>query len=178
MHKVDCSGHKNYEFVEEDINQGESGTHMCAEYFNMLQLELINVLNEGNITPDKPQTDQLAQAIRAIVDQGEPPLGVGQVFADTTGYTPDTLFTNTTGRSILIYMQVRLHGQAGGSDAYLELNGIRIAQVDADGESTVNNLVFLVPDGANWQLRLGTVIDDGQTWDTETPILFNVQILS
>ena len=44
-------------------------TPMLADYFNMLQRELIAVLTDAGITPDQADEAQLAQAINAIADR-------------------------------------------------------------------------------------------------------------
>ncbi|WP_345859343.1 hypothetical protein [Shewanella algae] len=43
--------------------QGQAATYPGADWFNMVQAELLNVLGAAGILPDKPQLDQLAQAV-------------------------------------------------------------------------------------------------------------------
>jgi len=44
-------------------------TPMLADYFNMLQRELIAVLTDAGISPDVADETQLAQAINAIAER-------------------------------------------------------------------------------------------------------------
>lgn len=44
-------------------------TPLLAEYFNMLQRELINILADADIDPDVEVEDQLKQAINAIAER-------------------------------------------------------------------------------------------------------------
>lgn len=44
-------------------------TPMLSEYFNMLQAELLAVLADASITPDKFDNTQITQAINAISDR-------------------------------------------------------------------------------------------------------------
>ncbi|WP_208620397.1 tail fiber protein, partial [Xenorhabdus miraniensis] len=49
---------------------GLSASYPGQEWFNQVQAELLGVLREGGITPDKSRLNQLAVAIKAIVSNG------------------------------------------------------------------------------------------------------------
>lgn len=52
-----------------DPATGERATPMLADYFNMLQRELLAILSDAGITPAQATEDQLTQAINAIADR-------------------------------------------------------------------------------------------------------------
>lgn len=52
-----------------DPSTNTRATPMLADYFNMLQRELIAVLTDAGIAPDVADEAQIAQAINAIADR-------------------------------------------------------------------------------------------------------------
>jgi hypothetical protein len=70
MHKIDSEGHNNNTFINEDALHGIVGTKLDADWLNAVQSEIIAVLIEANITPQKATTTQLRDAIKQIVADG------------------------------------------------------------------------------------------------------------
>ena len=66
MHRIDSNGHANNRFVDEDVNNGVSGTTLSADWLNSIQEELINILVAAGIDPLKADNTQLARAFEVL----------------------------------------------------------------------------------------------------------------
>lgn len=47
---------------------GVAPSYPGADWFNIVQAELLNILKEAKITPDKNKLNQITEAIRGVVD--------------------------------------------------------------------------------------------------------------
>ncbi|MFW5901899.1 MAG: hypothetical protein ACOCTS_02540 [Thermodesulfobacteriota bacterium] len=63
--RVDSDG----EWRSGDPSTNTRATPMLADYFNMLQRELLAVLEDAGIDPDKDDEAQIAEAVNAIADR-------------------------------------------------------------------------------------------------------------
>lgn len=121
VHLIDGPGHVNNQFVEGNPFAAIEGTVLTAEWLNMLQLELRNVLTLAGLTATKGNNQQLQQAITLVIqgtidlllrrqlqtfapydidDPGQPSVSagvlVGGLFLATTQFVDEgQLFTGT-----------------------------------------------------------------------------------
>lgn len=68
MYKIDSSGHVNNEWSN-GVPPLQEATHGDAAWFNAVQRELIAILTEAGITPDKLNDAQVIEALKALFGQ-------------------------------------------------------------------------------------------------------------
>lgn len=70
MHRIDADGHVNNRFVAQNPSTGQRATATDAPWFNSVQEEICAVIEGAGITLDKQDTNQLLDAIQALISTG------------------------------------------------------------------------------------------------------------
>ncbi|MEO6359896.1 MAG: hypothetical protein ABIO43_04885 [Sphingomicrobium sp.] len=70
MHRIDTSGNVNNRFSEGNPQAGQMATRLSAEWFNDVQENLLEVLEQAGIAPVKGAENQLYLAIVALIAAG------------------------------------------------------------------------------------------------------------
>ncbi|HHG1859198.1 TPA: phage tail protein [Klebsiella pneumoniae] len=110
-----------------------------ADWFNAIQAEMLNVLSLANITPDKTQLDQFAQAIRIFSSDYMLPPGIPLAWPGATAPTGFILmlgqsFNKTTyPRLAAAYPTGVLPDMRGQTIKFLPASGRALLSYEADG---------------------------------------------
>lgn len=88
MHRIDGPGNIGNLFSEGDPSLGQRATRVTADWLNSMQEEVAFVIEEAGIGLDKEQTNQLYEAIVALV---------AGVVGDGSGAVPTTRTIGTAG---------------------------------------------------------------------------------
>ncbi|HGM5299484.1 phage tail protein [Serratia marcescens] len=121
---------------------GIAPSYPGADWFNIIQMEMLNVLALANITPDKSQLDQFARAIRIFSSDYMLPPGIA--FAWPTA-TPPTGFALMLGqrfdpvtypRLAQAYPNGLIPDMRGQTIKFLPVSGRALLSYEADGIKT------------------------------------------
>lgn len=94
MHRIDTPGHVQNRFSEGNPQTGQRATVMSAAWFNDVQENLMEVLEQAGIAAVKGKEDQLYLAIVALIDSAIEGLAGG---GGSGGVVPITRVLNTLG---------------------------------------------------------------------------------
>lgn len=80
-------------------------------------------------------------------------IGDGQTWLDLTGSRAlNTVYTNTTGRPIEVYVSLRGTTASSGSAGLFYLNGVEIGAFGTYGSNAVSGTTVVVPDGYTYEV--------------------------
>ncbi|HIA8336659.1 TPA: phage tail protein [Klebsiella pneumoniae] len=118
---------------------GIAPSYPGADWFNAIQAEMLNVLALANITPNKTQLDQFAQAIRIFSSDYMLPPGIPLAWPGATAPTGFILmlgqsFNKTTyPRLATAYPSGVLPDMRGQTIKFLPVSGRKLLSPEADG---------------------------------------------
>lgn len=150
-----------------------------ADWFNAIQAEMLNVLALANITPDKTQLDQFAQAIRIFSSDYMLPPGIPFAWPGATAPTGFMLmlgqsFDKTAyPRLAVAYPSGVLPDMRGQTIKFLPASGRALLSLEADGvklhahDATINStdLGTKQTSDDNEHFHQGGMLAPGDVWD-------------
>ncbi|WP_241722955.1 phage tail protein [Raoultella sp. HC6] len=150
-----------------------------ADWFNAIQTEMLNVLALANITPDKTQLDQFAQAIRIFSSDYMLPPGIPFAWPGATAPTGFMLmlgqsFDKTAyPRLAVAYPSGVLPDMRGQTIKFLPASGRTLLSLEADGvklhahDATINStdLGTKQTSDDNEHFHQGGMLAPGDVWD-------------
>ncbi|EOV5090707.1 phage tail protein [Serratia marcescens] len=113
---------------------GVAPSYPGADWFNIIQMEMLNVLALANITPDKSQFDQFARAIRVFSSDYMLPPGIPLPWP---GYTAPTGFALMLGQGFSMVAYPRL-AQAYPTGIIPDMRGQTIKFLPASGRALLS----------------------------------------
>ncbi|MGE0968648.1 phage tail protein [Klebsiella sp. WOUb02] len=152
-----------------------------ADWFNAIQAEMLNVLALANITPDKTQLDQFAQAIRIFSSDYMLPPGIPLAWPGATAPTGFMLmlgqsFDKTAyPRLAVAYPSGVLPDMRGQTIKFLPASGRALLSLEADGvklhahDATINStdLGTKQTSDDNEHFHQGGMLAPGDVWDDD-----------
>lgn len=152
-----------------------------ADWFNAIQAEMLNVLALANITPDKTQLDQFAQAIRIFSSDYMLPPGIPFAWPGANAPTGFMLmlgqsFDKTAyPRLAVAYPSGVLPDMRGQTIKFLPASGRALLSLEADGvklhahDATINStdLGTLPTSDDNEHFHQGGMAAPGAVWDAD-----------
>ncbi|HIC0671709.1 TPA: phage tail protein [Klebsiella pneumoniae] len=152
-----------------------------ADWFNAIQAEMLNVLALANITPDKTQLDQFAQAIRIFSSDYMLPPGIPFAWPGATAPTGFMLmlgqsFDKTAyPRLAVAYPSGVLPDMRGQTIKFLPASGRALLSLEADGikahghDATINStdLGTKQTSDDNEHFHQGGMAAPGAVWDDD-----------
>ena len=107
---------------------GVAPSYPGADWFNIVQAELLNILKEANITPDKNKLNQITEAIRGVVDakvatelEGKADKTHGHVVSDIQGL--DDALDSASKKGLPIGAIVAFPKEFANPNGFLKANG-------------------------------------------------------
>ncbi|EMM1886349.1 TPA: phage tail protein [Klebsiella pneumoniae] len=158
---------------------GIAPSYPGADWFNAIQAEMLNVLALANITPDKTQLDQFAQAIRIFSSDYMLPPGIPFAWPGATAPTGFMLmlgqsFDKTAyPRLAVAYPSGVLPDMRGQTIKFLPASGRTLLSLEADGvklhahDATINStdLGTKQTSDDNEHFHQGGMLAPGDVWD-------------
>lgn len=150
-----------------------------ADWFNAIQAEMLNVLALANITPDKTQLDQFAQAIRLFSSDYMLPPGIPLAWPGATAPTGFMLMLGQSfdkvayPRLAVAYPSGVLPDMRGQTIKFLPASGRALLSLEADGvklhahDATINStdLGTKQTSDDNEHFHQGGMLAPGDVWD-------------
>lgn len=107
---------------------GVAPSYPGADWFNIVQAELLNILKEANITPDKNKLNQITEAIRGVVDakvatelEGKADKTHGHVVSDIQGL--DDALDSASKKGLPVGAIVAFPKEFANPNGFLKANG-------------------------------------------------------
>lgn len=107
---------------------GVAPSYPGADWFNIVQAELLNILKEANITPDKNKLNQITEAIRGVVDakvadklEGKADKTHGHVVSDIQGL--DDALESASKKGLPVGAIVAFPKEFANPNGFLKANG-------------------------------------------------------
>ena len=107
---------------------GVAPSYPGADWFNIVQAELLNILKEANITPDKNKLNQITEAIRGVVDAkvatglaGKADKTHGHVVSDIQGL--DDALESASKKGLPVGAIVAFPKEFANPNGFLKANG-------------------------------------------------------
>lgn len=107
---------------------GVAPSYPGADWFNIVQAELLNILKEANITPDKNKLNQITEAIRGVVDakvttelEGKANKTHGHVVSDIQGL--DDALESASKKGLPVGAIVAFPKEFANPNGFLKANG-------------------------------------------------------
>lgn len=107
---------------------GVAPSYPGADWFNIVQAELLNILKEANITPDKNKLNQITEAIRGVVDakvaenlKGKADKNHGHVVSDIQGL--DDALDSASKKGLPVGAIVAFPKEFANPSGFLKANG-------------------------------------------------------
>lgn len=107
---------------------GVAPSYPGADWFNIVQAELLNILKEANITPDKNKFNQITEAIRGVVDAkvatglaGKADKTHGHVVSDIQGL--DDALDSASKKGLPVGAIVAFPKEFANPNGFLKANG-------------------------------------------------------
>ena len=107
---------------------GVAPSYPGADWFNIVQAELLNILKEAKITPDKNKLNQITEAIRGVVDakvaeklEGKADKTHGHVVSDIQGL--DDALDSTSKKGLPVGAIVAFPKEFANPNGFLKANG-------------------------------------------------------
>lgn len=107
---------------------GVAPSYPGADWFNIVQAELLNILKEANITPDKNKLNQITEAIRGVVDakvatelEGKANKTHGHVVSDIQGL--DEALDSASKKGLPVGAIVAFPKEFANPNGFLKANG-------------------------------------------------------